>query len=272
MVKPLFTIITVTLNDKNGLGKTIKSVINQGCKDYEYIIIDGESTDGSIDVIKKYEKDITYWVSEKDKGIYDAMNKGVGIAKGQLIFFLNAGDTFYDKKVLQDVKDFYLKNDKPECLYGGINYINPFKGVEYKEIVKERVTLSKIKKGKMIRHQSLFVDKSVFEKVGDFNLSYGFAGDFEFECRLFLNNIECVFLDRVITDFYGGGAGSDLFKSYKMKGRIIRERFGIVAYLRYFFLRGIHILVVYLLRFIGLLQFTLKIRRRILVIFSRKDH
>lgn len=262
MSKPLFSIITVTYNSKDGLEKTIKSVKNQSCKEYEYIVIDGRSTDGTVNVIKKYEEGIDYWVSEDDGGIYDAMNKGIENSSGQLLFFLNAGDTFYDKEVLQDVKDFYLKNNKPECLYGGINYINPFKGVEYEEIIKEKVTFSKIKKGKMIRHQSLFVDKSVFERVGDFNLSYGLGGDYEFECRVFLSNIEGIFFDRIITNFYGGGAGGDLFKSYKIKGRIIREKFGILYYLRYFLFRGLYVLVVYLLEFFGLLKFYLKLRKK----------
>lgn len=262
MNKPLFSIITVTYNSKDGLEKTIKSVKNQSLKDYEYIVIDGKSTDGTVDIIKKYQNNIDYWVSEKDEGIYDAMNKGVAAATGVLVFFLNAGDTFYDSKVLKDVKELYLKTDKPKCIYGGINYVNPLGGIDYEEIISEEINISKIKKGKMIRHQSLFVTKSVFDEIGDFDLSYGLGGDFEFECRLFLREIECVYFDRVITNFYGGGAGSNLFKTYRVKGKIVREKFGFVHYLRYLLFRGIYVLVVYLFSFFGVLKFYLKLRTR----------
>jgi glycosyltransferase involved in cell wall biosynthesis len=261
MKKPLFSIITVTYNSKDVLEKTVESVKDQSCKDYEYIVIDGKSTDGTIDVIKNYENEIDYWVSEEDKGIYDAMNKGIKNSSGQLIFFLNAGDTFYDKEVLQDVKDFYLKNNKPECLYGGINYINPFKEVGYEEVIKEKITLTKIKKGKMIRHQSLFVNKSTFDKVGYFDLSYGLGGDYEFECRLFGDEIECIYFDRVVTNFYGGGAGGDLFNSYKTKGRIIREKFGKFYYIKYLLVRGLYVLAIIVLRKLGVLKGILTFRK-----------
>ena len=86
-----FTIITINKDNANGLENTIVSVINQSHCDYEYIIIDGKSTDGSVDVIKKYENSISYWISEKDTGIYNAMNKAIRISKGQYLLFLNPG-------------------------------------------------------------------------------------------------------------------------------------------------------------------------------------
>lgn len=96
-----FSIITVVFNDKIGLKRTIESVINQSYKDYEYIIIDGGSTDGTVDVIKEYADRITYWVSEPDKGIYNAMNKGIKVAQGQYCNFMNAGDMFVANDVLE---------------------------------------------------------------------------------------------------------------------------------------------------------------------------
>jgi glycosyltransferase involved in cell wall biosynthesis len=96
--KPLITIITVVYNGEKHLEQTIKSVINQNYKNIEYIIIDGVSTDGTLDIIKKYEEYIDYWVSEPDEGIYDAMNKGIGLANGEFINFMNADDWFVDTK------------------------------------------------------------------------------------------------------------------------------------------------------------------------------
>lgn len=106
-----YSVITVCYNDRIGLERTILSVINQTFTDYEYIIIDGASTDGSVDVIKKYNDNIAYWISEKDDGVYSAMNKGIKIAKGDYCIFMNSGDTFYDQYVLDNVSKFELKAD-----------------------------------------------------------------------------------------------------------------------------------------------------------------
>lgn len=99
-----FSIITVNYNNCDGLNKTILSVINQNYKDYEFIVIDGGSTDGSVDIIKLHESYITYWISEKDDGIYQAMNKGIRQAKGEYLNFMNSGDTFFDADVLNNVE------------------------------------------------------------------------------------------------------------------------------------------------------------------------
>ena len=104
-----FSVITINYNNYEGLRSTIESVVTQTYDDYEYIIIDGGSTDGSLDIIKKYNDYITYWVSEKDRGIYHAMNKGVAKAHGDYCIFMNSGDFFYDNKVLERVS-------KEDCL------------------------------------------------------------------------------------------------------------------------------------------------------------
>ena len=105
-----YSIITINFNNREGLERTIKSVITQTCQDFEYIIIDGGSTDGSIDIIKKYANKIHYWVSEPDNGIYHAMNKGVQFAHGEYLNFMNSGDFFIDIEVLSDLFPF-LNND-----------------------------------------------------------------------------------------------------------------------------------------------------------------
>lgn len=99
-----YSIITINYNNRDGLRRTIESVVNQTCKDYEYIIIDGGSTDGSVDVIKEYADKIDFWVSEPDKGIYNAMNKGIDHAHGEYLNFMNSGDCFYAPMVLEEVK------------------------------------------------------------------------------------------------------------------------------------------------------------------------
>ena len=100
---PRFSIVTINLNNRAGLEKTVQSVIKQGCADYEYIIIDGGSSDGSAEIIKKYQNSLSYWVSERDTGIYNAMNKGLKQAHGEYVCFLNSGDCFYSPQVLADM-------------------------------------------------------------------------------------------------------------------------------------------------------------------------
>ena len=104
--KPLFTIITPTLNNKIELLKTINSIKTQNLTSYEFIVVDGGSTDGTIEILKE-SKIITKWVSEKDKGIYDAINKGIGLSNGKYINTINAGDTYFSENSLKIIKDYY---------------------------------------------------------------------------------------------------------------------------------------------------------------------
>lgn len=106
-----YSIITVNYNNKDGLRKTIESVIHQTYRDFEYIVIDGGSTDGSADILIEYDKQITYWVSEPDKGIYNAMNKGIAQAKGEYLNFMNSGDCFYAPNILEKVASYNYETD-----------------------------------------------------------------------------------------------------------------------------------------------------------------
>ena len=112
-----YSIITVNYNNREGLQRTIESVIAQTFRDFEFIVIDGGSTDGSADVLRQYDKDITYWVSEKDSGIYNAMNKGIRRATGDYLNFMNSGDCFYNEEVLQRVSQV-VGNASQRCIVG----------------------------------------------------------------------------------------------------------------------------------------------------------
>lgn len=106
-----FSVITVCFNDHKGIEKTVRSVVEQTCFDYEYIVIDGGSTDGSVSVIEKYKHNIHYWVSEKDNGVYAAMNKAIRIAKGDYCIFMNSGDSFFSNDVLKKVESLNIDCD-----------------------------------------------------------------------------------------------------------------------------------------------------------------
>ena len=106
-----YSIITINYNNADGLRRTIESVVSQTYADYEYLIIDGGSTDGSVNAIKEYEDKISYWVSEKDGGIYNAMNKGVKVAHGEYLIFMDSGDVFYNDRVLENIESFQKTDD-----------------------------------------------------------------------------------------------------------------------------------------------------------------
>lgn len=148
------SIITVNYNDKVGLEKTIESVVCQTYTDYEYIIIDGGSTDGSYDVIKQYEEHISYWVSERDKGIYNAMNKAIDVAKGEYCIFMNAGDTFCSSATLSDVFD---SNYSEDIICG--NTVT----IEKRKLAPEEITFKYLFSNALC-HQSAFIRTSLMAK------------------------------------------------------------------------------------------------------------
>ena len=149
-----FSIITINYNNKEGLRKTIESVVGQSFRDFEYIIIDGGSTDGSIEVIKEYAGKVDYWVSEPDKGIYHAMNKGVLQAHGEYLNFMNSGDEFYNNGVLQEVAPS-LDSD---IVVGKIVH-----GTEVWGFHKEDITLMDLIRGTVL-HQASFFRKELFDE------------------------------------------------------------------------------------------------------------
>lgn len=221
-INPKFSIITVSYNAKDDLEKTIKSVSDQSFKNYEYIVIDGMSTDGTKEILKKYERDINYWVSEKDEGIYNAMNKGAKVARGEYLYFLNAGDTFNNQNVLKDVAEFI---DGEDLVYGKIRVVNKKNDKSY--IRDKTLTRFNLKLGKKVSQQAVFIKKSVFEKVGGLNGKYRIAADFDLLCKVFEGNYVIKKTDTVICDYDGDGVSSNLKKSYGDTSFVIRDNYGV---------------------------------------------
>lgn len=153
-----FSIITVNYNNCKGLIKTIESVINQTCTDYEYIIIDGGSNDGSAEVIKEYSDHITYWVSERDKGVYNAMNKGIAQAKGTYVNFMNSGDTFYSHNTLEKVSTHM---DESDFVVGKDYNQDPDTGEVFTTILPTRISMAALYMW-TLPHQSAFIRRTLF--------------------------------------------------------------------------------------------------------------
>jgi len=162
---PLITVITVVYNGEKYLEQTIQSVINQTYPNVEYIIIDGGSTDGTIDLIKKYEDYIDYWVSEKDKGIYDAMNKGIEISFGNWLYFLNCNDLFLENNILSKVFKYFDKKNK--AVYGNV-------------LLKNK---SKVYDGKFNRLKLIFIN-NICHQALFFNHSIFFNDRYEINCKI----------------------------------------------------------------------------------------
>lgn len=154
-----YTIITVNFNNKGGLRKTIESVIHQTCQDFEYIVIDGGSTDGSTDVLKEYNDHIDYWVSEHDGGIYQGMNKGIQKANGDYLNFMNSGDCFYDDERLELVSNMHFDTD---IIVGSDYYYNPNTRQGFTSNLPPQLTMYSLYKGSF-PHQSSFFRRELFK-------------------------------------------------------------------------------------------------------------
>ncbi|MDP1801958.1 MAG: glycosyltransferase family 2 protein [Bacteroidota bacterium] len=179
----VLSIITINYNNKAGLEKTILSVISQSDKSFEFIVIDGGSTDGSVDVIERHKLEITYSVSEKDNGIYNAQNKGIAKAKGDYCLFLNSGDTLANEQVFKDIKQHLTGTD---IVYGDLITVDPEGKKEHlrspEELDAPHFMVS------TLWHPTAFIKRKVFEKFGAYNETLKITGDYEFFIRAVLKH------------------------------------------------------------------------------------
>lgn len=219
-INPLISIVTVSYNAVSTIEQTIQSVINQTYSNIEYIIIDGGSTDGTVDVIKKYQDKVTFWVSEPDKGIYDAMNKGLSKAYGDWAIFMGSDDIFYNSNVLTLVVDRLLYKDG---IYYG-NTILKNSGKIYPLYIKNTYQLCL----KNFSHQAIFYPVSVYKKYS-YQTEYKLWADYVYNLKLYsYNRSRFYYLNLVISVFNDNGRGSInkdfLFVSNRLN--LIEELFG----------------------------------------------
>jgi len=217
--KPLISIITIVFNNEKNLENTILSILGQTYDNVEYIIIDGGSSDGTLDIINKYEAQIDYWVSEKDKGIYDAMNKGASLSSGDWINFMNAGDSFYSASVLENIKSSFLIE---KVIFGRTKIIDSNnKAWDYPD---KSITISDLPKWlekKFPNHQSMFFPKIYF-RLNKYDLRYPVSADSHYKKKS-LRQLGYIFYEGYIANFYTGGVSSK--PNFKELISICRERF-----------------------------------------------
>ncbi len=190
--KPLISIITVVFNGEKHLEETIQSVINQTYDNVEYVIIDGGSIDGTLDIIKKYEDKIDYWASEKDAGIYDAMNKGLQLVAGEYIGILNADD-FYEPSALKKSIELIKDNDADYSV-AKVQYVNT------KNIISPIFPLekNKIYQEMFYPHISAFIPRKAYKQVGLFKTQFKIAGDHDMALRIHLAGFRATYLDEIV--------------------------------------------------------------------------
>jgi len=202
---PLITVVTVVRNGEETLEETILSVINQTYTNVEYIIIDGASTDGTLDIIKKYEDKIDYWLSEPDEGIYYAMNKGIDLATGDYIALLNSDD-WYELDACETIVN-KIKEVKADIYYAMIRVLN-----KENEILFVYGYTHKILSQNMIAHPTCFISKKIYSKF-KYDISYKSASDYDFILKIYNNNIYFYFIEKILVNFRTGGISSDIINN-----------------------------------------------------------
>ena len=216
--------------------KTLLSVANQSYENIEHIIVDGNSKDNTIDICKSYSH-ISKILSEPDKGVYDAFNKGIKLATGDVIGFLNADDTFYNENSIQDIVDAF-SNNETDIVYGNLDYVN-----EESKVIRNWISRpyekGLVKKAWMPAHPSFYCKKEVYDRLGGYNDSFKIAGDFEL-CLRFLevNQVSSYYLNKKLVKMLVGGISNSGLKSkwiiYKEELRALKINNIIVNPLSFF--------------------------------------
>lgn len=236
------SIITVCYNAEKTIESTIQSVIKQDYKQIEYIIIDGFSTDNTMNIVNNYKNKISYIISEKDFGMYDAINKGINIANGEVIGILNSDDELASNDIIRLIASEFLKNKELDSLFGDINFIN------YKKIIRHYSSNNwnpnKFSYGFMPPHPSFYCKKNLFHKFGFYRTDFDIAADYELLIRfLYINQLKYFYLNKVIVNMkLGGKSTSGISSLLKINTEIlfacklngIKTNY-LKLYLRYFY-------------------------------------
>lgn len=203
-MNPLFSIITVTYNATSSLPPTLKSVKEQSCQLYEYIIIDGASVDDSVQLAENSGIQGIRIYSEPDNGLYDAMNKGLGVAQGDYVIFLNAGDAFHSSETLQQIADAIMDNDYPGIVYGQTQIVDHTRSrIGDRHLIAPAVlTLDSFKDGMVVCHQAFVVLRKL---VDNFDTRYKYSSDFEWCIRCLQRSHRNFYIDRILIDYLAEG-------------------------------------------------------------------
>ena len=227
MMSPLFSIITVTYNAADTIGVTMKSVARQTCCDYEHIVMDGKSSDDTIAIARGLASPHTRIVSQKDNGIYDAMNKGIEMSNGKYLIFMNAGDTFHAANTLELMANAITETNEPGIVYGQTVIVE---GVERKVIGKRHLTaprelsVQSFADGMVVCHQAMAVSANI---AGQYDLKYRYSADYEWVIRCLQHSSHNTYVDDTIVDYLSEGTTTKhLTESLYERFRIMCHYYG----------------------------------------------
>ena len=230
-IHPTFSIITVTYNAGKVLEDTIQSVISQTYRNVEYIIVDGNSKDNTQEIIGKYSKHISKMVSEPDKGLYDAMNKGIRMATGDYLCFLNAGDKFHEKETLQQIAETLKDKDLPDVIYGETAIVDEDGNFLHLRRLStpERLNWKSFKQGMLVCHQAFLAKRELALKY-PYDMQYRFSADFDW-CIRIMKEANCLHNTRLtLIDYLNEGMTTRNHKaSLKERFRIMAKHYGWVS-------------------------------------------
>jgi len=222
--RPVVSIITVVYNDFSGLKKTLQSINNQTYKNIEHIIIDGASTDGTVDLIREYQDNIHYWISEPDEGLYDAMNKGLEAANGDFVWFMNAGDLFHQDDTTEKI--ISLGSGNVDIYYGDTMIVDE----NYNEVGLRRLRPPKkldwksFKKGMLVCHQSILIKRTLADQ---YDRRYKHSADFDWVIKALKKTDSIVNTNLIIASFLDGGHSKQNIKpSLKERFHSMRRHYG----------------------------------------------
>jgi len=207
------SIITVVYNNERTIEEAMKSVLEQTYKNIEYVIIDGKSKDNTVNIINGFKDKLGYFISEKDSGLYHAMNKGILASKGEIIGILNSDDLYQDLDVISDVMKQFNNDPELDILYGDLIYVKPD---NINRVVRNWISKKYydrfFENANVPPHPTLFVRRKVYQQEGLFNLQFRLAADYEFMLRIFKkHNFKCKYYNRLIVKMRLGGATNASF-------------------------------------------------------------
>jgi glycosyltransferase involved in cell wall biosynthesis len=231
------SVITVCFNAAATIEKTIQSVCSQVGADVEYMIVDGLSTDQTLAIINRYAQQISIIVSEKDSGIFDAMNKGIGLATGDVVYFLNADDYFADDTVLSDVSKAFADDASRSIVFGNVIIVGEPHGLNSgKAKAFTSYSITEFLHNSFC-HQAVFAKRSLFTEIGNFSPAYKYSADYEWIIRAFVyNRRSFFFLDRNIAHyFYLGRSRLNAAVTHAETMRMRRNHLSSIEYAWYFF-------------------------------------
>ena len=214
------TIITVCVNAEKTIKDTIESVLKQSYKDFEYIIVDGKSSDDTLKIISKYQDKRIKLISEKDKGLYDAMNKGIKLSTGDIIGTINSDDILASEDVFQTVIDNFDENT--DVIYANIKYYNE----DFSKVKRDFISGTKENEYFCPAHPSMYVRKEIYQRIGTYNTNYKIAADFDFMVRCNLNNVRYKYIDKYFVYMRYGGKSNGFvgyLENYKECFEILRQ-------------------------------------------------